>query len=62
MRGWIRYAESCYRLVEVTEAEMDALIQSDGDGRVWPHRFSRVTRCVWPPPRASAEVFYEEDD
>jgi hypothetical protein len=47
-------------MVEITEAEMDKLIQGNGDSLVWPHRFCAETKRVWPPPRDNAEVFYYE--
>jgi hypothetical protein len=60
VKGFIQYGNSTYRMVEITEAEMDKLIRESGDSMEWPYRFCPETKRVWPPPRKGAEVFYDD--
>lgn len=60
MKGFLHAGCTIFMMIEVTEAEMDALIAGSGDHWWdWPYRFDRKKR-VWPRPPAKSEVFFYE--
>ena len=61
MIGFVTYGISTYQMAEITEAAMDELVRNGGDGREWPHRFSPVTKRIWPPLRPNGEAFFRGD-
>jgi hypothetical protein len=56
VKGFIHIGGNPYQMLEVTEAEMDKLMES-GSRYDWPYRFDKRKR-VWPRPPADTEVFF----
>jgi hypothetical protein len=60
MKGFVKYGLNTYDMLEVTESEMDKLIQTGGDSFEWPYRYCPETRRVWPKLIWDMEVFFHD--
>lgn len=64
VKGFIRYGDhTIYQMEEVTDDEMDQLIENGGYSREWPIRFDSQGR-LWPTLEKqfikADEVFYQD--
>lgn len=58
MKGFLHLGFSIFEMLEVSEAEMDKLMESErGNIFDWPFRFDQ-RKCVWPTPPKKTEVFF----
>jgi hypothetical protein len=47
-------------MVEIDQAEMDALIASGGDNQRWPLRFD-CNKRIFPAPQNNAEIIWYDN-
>jgi hypothetical protein len=57
VKAFLHLDFSIFEMLEVTEKQMDKLMESEGRTWDWPFRFDRRKR-IWPKPPERCEVFF----